>query len=181
MVFRVALVALALAIPGSVLADAGVACWSRVADGHTVTAFASPVPVRAGPAELSVLVQSRDGQPVLDAAVDFLLVCRSSGGEEFRGSCCPADNDRMREIEMAARRDGGHNRFLYTALPLIRLSGDWHWVVKVRRHGQTFEASGPLAVQPPAPPVLTYWPAFLVVPVAIGLFAAHQRLIARHG
>ena len=50
------------------LADGGAVQFRRQTGPVIITLFSAPVPLRAGPADLSVLVQNaRDGSPILNA------------------------------------------------------------------------------------------------------------------
>lgn len=58
------------------LADGGKVQFSQVADPYRITVFTSPTPLRAGPVDISVLVQRADtGEVVPDAIIDVELQC----------------------------------------------------------------------------------------------------------
>src|SRR5258706_7098552 len=58
--------------PLVVRADGGAVCLSKISGLFLVTVFASPEPLRAGPIDISILVQdARTGGIVLDATVDL--------------------------------------------------------------------------------------------------------------
>lgn len=61
-------------LPASAPADGGRVCASRAAGSLVVTLFTAPVPLRVGPADLSVLVQDRTSRSaLLDATVHLQL------------------------------------------------------------------------------------------------------------
>lgn len=58
--------------------DGGTVRLSEVHDGRRITVFTSPVPLRAGPVDVSVLVQDeRTGKPILDVGVTVFVEGRA--------------------------------------------------------------------------------------------------------
>ena len=140
-------------------ADGGSVQFRQQTGSIVVTLFGSPSPLRTGPADLSVLVETADGnQPVLDAAVSLAL----RQGET--------------RLTAAATHAQATNKLLYAAFPDLPKPGQWQVMIAVERAGTRSEVGGTINILPGPPAILFYWPYFLVVPVAIGLFALNQRL-----
>jgi hypothetical protein len=139
-------------------ADGGLVRLSQAAGPYTITVFSAPTPLRAGPIDLSVLVQRRDGgAPVLDAAVAVAL---HSGAAR---------------LEQPATRAAATNKLLYAAPLLLPSAGRWEVAVTVGDEIVRFA----MDAEPAASTVLAFW-GYLVLPfLLIGLFALHQRLILR--
>ena len=124
-----------------------------------MTLFGSPSPLRTGPADLSVLLETAGGnEPILDATVSLTL---------YRGNA---------RVIAAATHAQATNKLLYAALPDLSEAGQWQVAVGVEKGGVHSEVRGTIEVLPGPPAVLFYWPYFLVVPLAIGLFALNQWL-----
>ena len=82
-----AVVALSLLTAMSGHADGGAILARRAINGLEVTIFASPVPPRAGPVDVSVLVQ-RDESAILDAEVKVAWRTLSSSPPDWLPPCC---------------------------------------------------------------------------------------------
>lgn len=137
--------------------------FRKEAGPYVVTLFSTPSPLRAGPADLSVLVEDvQGGAPVLDAKVSLDL-----------------DSGTERVIHVTATRERATNKLLYSALPTISEAGTWRVQVKIVRNGAGAEASGNIQVLPAPPVIVHYWPYFAIVPCLIGLFILNQYLKAR--
>ena len=158
-------VALTLLVATRALGDGG-AVQVRQADGpFVVTIFTAPTPLRAGPVDISVLVQTRDGnQPVLDAQVFVTL--KSSTGDP------PA-------IETAATRQQATNKLLFATVVNLPFAGPWDLRVTVRRGQEAAEVSCEVAVAAALPPLLSHWPYLAFPPVAVLIFTLHQWVRSR--
>jgi hypothetical protein len=153
---------LAVALPAILIADGGTVQFRRAAGPFVVTLFSSPSPLRTGRADLSVLIETANGnEPVFDAAVRLAL---------RRGN---------RNIEMAPSHAQATNKLLYAASPQLTAPGTWEAVVTVDRAGSHAEAGGTIEVLPGPPAVFSLWPYFALVPLFIFLFLLNQRLKRR--
>jgi hypothetical protein len=142
-------------------ADGGRVRVRQEAGPWTVTVFASPDPLVAGPADLSVLVQDRDGGSVVpDARVVFVL----------RG---PAGDER------AVTAGRGANRLLGSAVVTFATPGDWLLSVRVHRAGASAELSCALRVRPGPSRLAGLWPYLAFPPFGVALFALHGALVSR--
>ncbi len=144
-------------------ADGGAVQFRKQAGPLSITVFSAPAPLRAGSADLSVLVQTAaDSEAVLDATVTLRL---SKPGEP--------------SIDIPATRAQATNKLLYAAQPLLPSAGRWQIDVQVSWNGNTFEAPGEITVLPQASPLNSFWPYFALAPVAVLLFLANQWLKQR--
>lgn len=143
-------------------ADGGTVQFRRRSGPFVITLFSSPVPLRTGEADLSVLVEWADGnQPVLDASVGLNL---SQPGSRLR---------------MDATHTQASNKLLYAARPDIPKAGNWKVTVSVKRGDLNAAISGTVNVLSGPPTLVSYWPYFAIVPCLIGLFVLNQMLKSR--
>src|ERR1700676_3596947 len=147
------------------LGDGGAMRFSERRSDRIVTVFTSPTPLRAGPVDVSVLVQDADsGKPVLDASI---MVNAHPVDHPQNGTSAPATTD------------AATNKLLHAAQLEFSESGRWHLEVNV----QGLSAERPIGFEveaaEPLPPWLHLgaWIAWPLVP--IGLFACHQWLDQR--
>lgn len=105
---------------------------------------------------------ANDHSAILDAQV-LVHVARTVNGE-------------IHEVAVPATHAKATNKMLYAANVPFDAPGDWRAMVDVSLHGKTASISGPLRVLPKQPPILAYWPFFLVIPVIIALFVLNRWL-----
>jgi hypothetical protein len=154
-------------------ADGGAILAKQTINGLGLTIFASPAPLRAGPVDVSVLVQ--DGQtPVLDATVEVAWSASSSSSLEWVPPCCTMESGKER---IPAVRAHSNNRLLYSAIVPMKSSGPSELVIRVAQGGREALLSCVLEVRPPLPPALAFWPWLVFPPVAIAGFVLHQNLV----
>jgi YtkA-like len=147
----------------SLLADGGTLQFRKQAGPFIVTVFTSPVPLRAGVADISVMVQDgQDNSPVLDANVSIKL--------------SKADEQTIAE---KATTSQATNKLLYASAVELPTPGRWRLGVRVARGGTGGEAAGEIAVLPEEAPVITYWLYFAVIPLGVMLFGLNQWLKKR--
>jgi hypothetical protein len=92
----------------SALADGGTVQLRQDAGPFVITVFTSPAPLSAGPVDISLLLQNRNGlEPVLDANVSLLLRANASGSE----------------IRARPTREQAQNKLLYAAPVTFAESG----------------------------------------------------------
>ncbi len=147
-------------------ADGGTMQFRKPAGPFIITVFSEPVPVRAGVADLSVLVENvSDQSTVLDADTKLHLSKAESG--------------RIVELVAPATHARAINKLLYAASVTLPSAGTWKMTVDVKSKSGAGSASGEINVLPPEPPVLARWPLFIVVPVMILFFVLNQWLKSR--
>jgi hypothetical protein len=165
LIFAAALAALAVRL---LFADGGTLQLQEQSQGLLISLFSSPSPLRAGSADLSVMVQNaKDHTTVLNASVLIRVSI--------------LQNEEVRETAVPATHVKATNKLLYAAQAPFSSAGDWKVAVDVTENGRTTTVSGLLRVLPPRSPVLAYWPFFLAIPIIIALFAVNQRLRRKRG
>jgi hypothetical protein len=157
---RLILVVTLIAAPSLLWADGGTLILHERSGALNISVFAAPSPLRAGPADFSLLIQNAETQDVLlDGEVELNL--SKAGAEDIRATPTPGK---------------ATNRLLYAATVSIPEAGEWKLALRCRVGGQETKLGGSIAILPPEPPLLTYWPYFLLVPVAVCLFFLNQVL-----
>ena len=143
-------------------ADGGAVRFSERRGDHLVSVFTSPTPLRAGPVDVSVLLQDSDsGKPVLGTPI--VVHARPI-------------RDASQEISAPATSEAATNKLLNAAQLEFAQPGSWRVSVDV----QCLNAAPPIdfnvEVAEPLPSWLHLgvWIAWPLVP--IGLFACHQWL-----
>lgn len=155
-------------------ADGGVVLARQVVNGLDLTVFASPSPLRAGPVDVSVLVQNpENGAAVLDAQVAVSWSSKSSDSPDWMPPCCTMDSGREK---IPATRGHSQNQFLYSAIVPIRSAGSSELVIRVEAAGRKALLSSDVTALPPQAPAQAYWPFLALPPFAVAGFALHQRL-----
>jgi len=155
----------AILVPASLRADGGVVCLRKASGPFVITVFTGSAELRAGPADVSVMVENRVSREiVLD---DDVLLCLQSTGPGGR------------VLEFRATRQQATNKLLKSAIVDLPAAGEWKLTVLVRRGAEKAIVSTHLQVAPPLPRLAAIWP-FLVLPVlAMMVFAANQALRQR--
>jgi hypothetical protein len=141
-------------------ADGGVVLFQQTSAPFTITLFSTEMPLRPGPADLSVLLEQRDGRsPILDARVFIEL-------EDEAGTIVHAE----------ATRSQARNKLLYCSLINLPKSGKWKVRLHVTRGESSAEVLSDLLVAAPQPVIVSYWKLFALPPLAITLFLINQWL-----
>jgi hypothetical protein len=146
-----------------VRADGGAIRLRAQAGAYQVTVFTSPMPLRAGPVDVSVLVQDAAGECVPEARVTIRLTARATGVS----------------LEGTARRAAATNKLFLAADFELPEPGWWDVEVVVDGpHGPVLLRCAVLADEPP-PRWLELWPWFAWPVAAVVLFGLHQVLVQR--
>jgi len=157
-----ALLATLMLAPIPARADGGVLRLREASGPFLISIFTASDPLRAGPLDLSVLVQDRSsGETILDATVDLAFQ--------------PLDSDNPQFLSRATHQRAT-NKLLQAAVVKIPATGRWVLRVKVRRGSDEATSTTELQVAPPPPRLAAIWPYLLLPPLAIGVFALHQAL-----
>src|SRR5262249_19145175 len=128
-----------------------------------VTVFTTPSPLRAGPVDISLLIQSRENQePVLDCVAFVQL--RKDGAMSIRSE---------------ATREAAQNKLLYAAQVKVPESGTWELEAGITHESDSVEIGGAISVAPSSPVVLGYWRSLALPPLFIALFVLNQWLKRR--
>jgi hypothetical protein len=146
-------------------ADGGTVRLSERIGAYRVTVFTSPAPLRAGPVDVSVLVQeAATGTPLSDVSIQV--------------SMAPVDRPHA-GMRQAASHEAATNKLYQAALFDLPVSGRWLIAVDIDGpHGPAHthvevEAGEPL----PRWAEMWFWIALPVVPIV--LFSLQQMLVRR--
>ena len=154
------LVFLLLSLVRSARADGGVVLGRRTGAPFSITVFFAEMPLRPGPADLSVLLEQAEGHsPILDAQVFIEL-----------------DHDGGTIIRAEATRSQARNKLLYCSLINLPAAGQWKMKVHVRHGNDAAEIVSDLVVVAPHPVLLSYWQLIAAPPLFIILFLLNQWL-----
>jgi hypothetical protein len=141
--------------------DGGVLRLSQASGPFVISVFTAPEPLRAGRADVSVLVQAR-GTVVLDAAVELRL--RAPDGTE--------------QTIAASPRAAG-NALLQSAFVGLRTPGRWGLAVTARRANTSATVGCDLDVAPATTALATHWVPLALPALCILLFVWRERLLRR--
>jgi hypothetical protein len=144
-------------------ADGGIVQFQKQVGPFFVTVFSAPVPLRVGPADLSVMVQRAGDRSEL---LDCRVILRFAKTDE-------------RNIAAPATQAQATNKLLYAAPVVFPSAGKWRLTVEIKERGDAVRVNGELAVLPELSPLIAHWPYFALLPVAVALFGLNQWLKAR--
>ena len=146
------------------MADGGSLRLRERASGYQIAVFTSPTPFRAGPVDISVLVQdaaTRECAP--EARVTVRLTARGTGDV----------------LEYPATAEAATNKLFHAAVFQLPEPGWWDVEVAVEGlHGSALLRFGIQADEPP-PRWLELWPWFAWPALAVAFFGLHQILVVR--
>jgi hypothetical protein len=151
-----------VATPRAARADGGLVRASGAQGGLVVTLFTAPTPLRAGPADVSVLVQdAATRETVLDAQVTVRVSPRHEGA-----------------LPLTARLDraSATNKLLQAATVSLPIPGPYRIVAEARRGVARAVVAADVTVEPPLPPLLALWPYLALPPAVVGIFLVQQWL-----
>ena len=161
---KLLLTLVAILAPVRLFADGGTVQFREEAGALVITVFTLPSPLSVGPADISLLLQKRNGlEPVLDADVSMRLRTDAAGTE----------------IQARPTRQQAQNKLLYAAPVTLSESGKWELAVTVFRNGERTDATGTIDVAPAPEKALSYWSYIAFPPLMIALFVVRERLISR--
>jgi hypothetical protein len=142
--------------------DGGTILLHQDAGAFSVTLFAAPQPLHAGPTDLSVMVQDRtSGQVLLDPTIDLTIAPEAAGA-----------------MQQTVRLEKGQasNRLLQAAGVRFPNPGKWRLSLVVRRGTEVAQLSTDCIVEPDRSRAVLVW-FYVLLPVGIILlFALHQGL-----
>ena len=164
MTFSFVAVSSLILCPSSVVrADGGAVRWREQAGAYQVTVFTSPTPLRAGPVDVSMLVQDAAGECVPQARVTVRLTARGTG----------------EVLECPATAEAATNKLLRAAVFELPEPGWWDAEVAVEGpHGPALLRLSVQADERP-PRWLELWPWFAWPALAVALFGLHRVLVRR--
>ena len=152
-------------IPGIIPAhaDGGAVQFEKSAGPFVITVFTTPAPLRAGPVDISVMIQNRENQqPVLDCQARVQL--RKEGAMNLRSE---------------VTHEAAQNKLLYAAQVNVPEPGLWELEVAIEHGDDSINVVGEITVAPANPVLLVYWRSLTLPPLFISLFAVNQWLKRR--
>jgi hypothetical protein len=148
-------------LTSTVRADGGTVLWQRIIRPFTVTAFAAESPLRTGPTDISLLVESADEpHPLVDAQVFITL--ESEAGTTVRTE---------------ATHGQARNKLLYCSLINIPEAGHWKMKIIIEHAGERAEFLDHLIVSGKQPILIGYWKLLAFPPTIMILFVINQWLV----
>ena len=161
---RLLLLASFLLPPSSfVRGDGGTVRLSERKGAYQITVFTAPTPFRAGPVDVSVLVQdAATGEPVPEARVLVRVAPRGRAGEA---------------VAYPATTAAATNKLLHAAVFDLPGPGWWELEVTVRGPGEPAVVRCEVEAAEPLPPWRTLWPWLAWPAAAVLLFVVHQLLV----
>jgi hypothetical protein len=146
-------------------ADGGTLRLVERAGNYRISIFTSPTPLRAGPVDLSVLVQdAENGAPIEGVRVTVSLTSRTAPGSILRTKATAA---------------AATNKLLRAALVDLPEPGLWNVEVACQGEGEPALVEFQMEAGPPLPRWLAVWPWFIWPAAAVLLFGVHRLLVAR--
>src|ERR1700677_701325 len=146
-----------------VWADGGVVRFSEVRNGRRITVLTTPTPMRAGPIDVSVLVQDADsGTPLTEVPI----VVHARAAHELQS-----------RVSAPATSEAATNKLMRAATLQLSEPGWWHVDVTVDQETVGFDAEVDEAL--PAWLDMSLWIGWPLV--AVGLFALHRWLSSSRG
>jgi hypothetical protein len=146
----------------SMMADGGAVQLREQAGDLVVTVFSSPGRLSVGPADISLLLQKKDGlDPVLDATVSL----------RFR-------DDASNEFEARPSQGNARNKLMYAAPVTFTKAGKWQMSAIISRNGVRTETAAVLDVARDPGTTQTY-AGFIVFPMAMTAFFMIREVLIR--
>ena len=144
-------------------ADGGTVQMVERQGDYQISIFTSPNPLRAGPIDVSVLVQNAEtGQTIGDTHIALRLTAR----EMPRTS-----------LLAVATSTAATNKLMQAALVDLPAAGRWDVNVDCTTNDGTTQMQFAMEALPPLPRWLTVWPWFTWHFAVVMLFAVHRRLV----
>ena len=144
-------------------ADGGTVQFKKSAGPFSITVFTTPSPLRSGPVDISLMIQSSDNQqPLLDCVTEVQL--RKEGEVSIRSE---------------ATHGAAQNKLFYAAQVRVPKSGVWDLDVTIWRGDDSAKVSGAITFAASNPVLLVYWRSLAIPPLFISLFALNQWLKRR--
>lgn len=143
--------------------DGGTIRLSRRDGGLQITVFSAPTPLRAGPVDISVLVQDAiTSEPIPEARVTVKLTLRDQRGLS---------------IQRAATSDAATNKLLKAAVFVLPEPGRWEVEIAIERGQAATTVHFDLDAAGSAPKWPVMWPWIGWPAPVILLFSVHHLLV----
>jgi hypothetical protein len=162
------------------LADNAVPLGTRdLKNGKTLTVFAHPAPLRAGPVQFGVmLTDNATGKPDLNWTATGAIKpstgeAFASGSAEWVPPCCRMSIQTLADgsVPLQFTGDSAGNALMRGASATLSKSGEWVIDLNLKNaDGTSTNETLAITVGAPAAPVTRYWPLFAIIPAAILVF-----------
>lgn len=150
--------------------DGGTVRRSEKSGGFLITVFTAPAPFRAGPVDISVLVQdAMTGEPVPEARV---TVCMTLNRSDYSARS-------PLFLEHPATREAATNKLLHAAQFELPEAGRWQLEVQVEGAHGLAVIRGQVEAVDPLPRWRELWLWISWPALAMALFTIHQMLVRR--
>jgi len=146
-------------------ADGGAIQFTRASNGYTITVFTSPVPVRVGVAELSVLVQDANFRALSPDIAVHITACSANRPD--------------RRLSSEATAVAATNKLFRVARIGFPEPGGWIVEISVGTGPGQAIVSGEIEVAKALPKWLELGPWLGLPVIALVLFAVHRGLVRR--
>jgi len=166
-------------------ADGGIVRLHQASGPFLVTLFVSSEVVRAGPADVSVLVQQRtNGDAILDAAVGLTFIPPTgsmSRADSFCGRPSAAITPDLPDategtLNVKATREQTANKLLYAAILKLNATGNWRLQLNISRGPDNAIFECVLPVSAASTNLRPLRPYLFLPPIIIAFFAMNQWL-----
>ncbi len=145
------------------LADGGRIVMMERHGAYRISVFASPDPLRAGPIDISILVQDAEtGKPIPNTQIIVTLTST--------GAPC-------RTIHAVATNDAATNKLLSAALVDLPAPGEWNTEINCSAQQTAFQVHFTIDAGERRLASLDVWPWFTWPAGAIAVFGIHRRLV----
>jgi hypothetical protein len=156
---------LLLLAPAVLRADGGVVRRSERHGSLQVTVFTSPIPIQAGPIDVSVLVQdAATGKPRLDGRIWVRAEALDHPGPR---------------VEHLATREAATNKLLQSALFELPTAGRWRIAIEIEGQPEPAWLQFEVEAAEPPPRWLEMWPWIAAPLLPATLFILHRFLAGR--
>ena len=146
-------------------ADGGTVRVVQQQGGVRISVFTAPNPLRAGPIDISVLLQDLEtGEPLTDCETMVTLTPVGRGGTP---------------IYVPATTEAATNKLLHSAMIELPTPGEWQVLVTSTVGGHDLQTRFTMTAAGALPKWLTQWPWFSWPVLGVLAFVVHRRLVAR--
>jgi len=160
-------------------ADGGLVIARAAANGESIVIFASPVPLRAGPVDFSVLITDEKGAARTEGMVRLEIEAPAEAGEELLPPCCRIEPPASFQ-SLAMLPGAGGNQLLYESRARLPGSGEWNArLIRTTSDGKTVETRFQFAVNPPAHGLATAWPVVFLPVAALAFLVLHHQAVRK--
>jgi hypothetical protein len=152
-------------LPSVAMADGGAVRLLERIGNYQIAVFTAPTPLRAGPVDISVLLQNADTHESISSARVTIKATQQDQPDVT--------------ISHLATTDAATNKLFQAAIFEIPAAGRWELEVVVEGSLGKAQTRTELQVAEPLPPYIALWPWVCWPVVPIVLFAVYQRFVRR--